>query len=118
MNSAFANVFDYEFGDYVGKPNPTVYRKVQDTLRVCGDALVMVDDAVQNFTPARALGWRPICVAANDAGTAPDVADWVVHDLWQVADAFRRFGVVDEAHRAIAEHRFAGCAWARRANAS
>ena len=112
----FTHVFDYEFGAYLGKPNPTVYAKVQDSLQVAGDALMMVDDAAQNLTPARALGWKTICVAANQAGLAPDVADFVVHDLWQVADAFRHFGVMDEAHHAIAEHRLAGCAWARKAN--
>jgi len=115
MNSVFAHVLDYSFGNYIGKRKPSVH---QDTLHSCGDALVLSDNAAQNFTPPCALGWKAICVAANDASAAPDVAGFVGHDLWQVDTAFRQLGMMDEAHRAIAEHRLAGCAGARRANAS
>jgi hypothetical protein len=41
--------------------------------------------------------------------------EYEVHDLWQVADAFHRLGVMDASHRVMAEHRLAGCAWVERA---
>jgi hypothetical protein len=41
-------------------------------------------------------------------------ADFVVHDLWQVAAVLQQLGVMDAAHRVIAEHRLAGCVWAKR----
>lgn len=109
----FAQVFDYEFGEYLGKPDAAVYRKLQDTLNVPGDALVMVDDGAKNLAPARELGWKTIYVNANGGDASADV-DFVVRDLWQIADAFHRLGVMDAKHRVMAEHRLAGCVWAER----
>ena len=110
----FAHVFDFEFGGYLGKPHAEVYRQVQSTLAVSGDALVMVDDSPRNLAPARALGWKTVCVHSS-GNPATAAVDFIVHGLWQVADAFRQLGVMDAAHRAIAEHRLAGCVWARKA---
>lgn len=112
----FARVFDYEFGDYLGKPEATVYRKVQTELIVPGDTLVMVDDAAKNLAPARALGWKTIWVTPIHDDSNPRV-DYSVRDLWEVADAFHNLGVMDTQHRVIAEHRLAGCAWAHRREA-
>ena len=109
----FAHVFDYEFGEYLGKPDLAVYRKAQAALSAPSDALVMVDDGARNLAPARALGWKTVYVNASGNSTTA-VVDFVVQDLWLVAAAFQQLGVMDAAHRAIAEHRLAGCAWAKR----
>ena len=108
----FARVFDYEFGDYLGKPDAAVYREVQATLNVPSNKLVMVDDAAKNLAPARALGWKTIWVTPIRDDFNPRV-DFIVQDLWQIAGAFQQLGVMDSAHRVMAEHRLAGCAWAR-----
>lgn len=109
----FVHVFDYEFGQYLGKPNAQVYRNVQAALNVSGDALVLVDDRLRNLAPAHELGWTTIWV--NPENATHDVrVDFVVRDLWQVADAFQQLGVMDAHHRMMAEHRLAGCMWAQR----
>ena len=107
----FARVFDYEFGEYLGKPDAAVYRRVQAALEAPGDQLVMVDDAAKNLAPAHVLGWRTIWVDPIGDSANPRV-DFIVRDLWQVAGAFHQLGVMDSAHRVTAEHRLAGCAWA------
>lgn len=109
----FVRVFDYEFGNYAGKPTPAIYHQVQAALNVPGGALVMVDDAPRNLAPAHELGWTTILVNPEN-GTRDAHVDFVVRDLWQVADAFQQLGVMDAHHRAMAEHRLAGCAWAQR----
>ncbi len=111
----FADVFDYEFGYYRGKPDVTVYRQVQAALAGSdsGRPLVMVDDAAKNLAPAHALGWKTIWV--NPAQRVAEVeADYMVQDLWQVAQAFQQLGAMDDAHRVMANHRLAGCAWVKR----
>ncbi len=108
----FARVFDYEFGDYLGKPDAAVYRRVQAALEVPSERLVMVDDAAKNLMPARALGWKTIWVTPIRDDFNPRV-DFIVQDLWQIADAFHQLGVMDSAHRVMAEHRLVGCPWAR-----
>jgi FMN phosphatase YigB (HAD superfamily) len=101
---------------YLGKPDAAVYRKVQAALNAPSDALVMVDDAAKNLAPARILGWHTIWV--NPMGDSADTpVDFIVRDLWQIAGAFHQLGVMDSAHRAIAVHRLAACAWARQAEA-
>ncbi|MBI3915097.1 MAG: pyrimidine 5'-nucleotidase [Chloroflexi bacterium] len=111
--SHFAHVFDYEFGDFLGKPDPAVYRMVQGALKAPRGSLVMVDDAARNLAPAHALGWKTIWVtqSQNDAEAQKD---YVVHDLSQIAEVFQQLGVMDATHRGMAEHRLAGCAWARK----
>lgn len=109
----FARLFDCGFSDYRGKPEAAVYRKLQAALGMPGDALVMVDDALRNLAPAHALDWTTIWV--NPDGQAAETGvDYVVQDLWQVADAFHQLGVMDAAHRVMAKHRLAGCAWVER----
>jgi putative hydrolase of the HAD superfamily len=110
----FTRVFHYEFGDGRGKPDPAVYRKLQAALGMPGGALAMVDDAAKNLAPALALGWKTIWVNPDHHATQVPV-EYEVHDLWQVADAFHRLGVMDASHRVMAEHRLAGCAWVERA---
>ena len=109
----FARVFDYEFGEYLGKPDAAVYRRVQAALEAPSDRLVMVDDAAKNLMPAHALGWRTIWVDPI-GGRAHTRVDFIAHDLWQIAGAFRQLGVMDASHRVMAEHRLAGCAWVGR----
>ncbi len=117
IGSHFARVFDYDFGENLGKPDAAVYRKVQAALNVPSDALVIVDDAARNLTPARELGWKTICV--NTKGAPSDAAvDFVVRDLWEVADAFQKLGILDARHRVMAEHRLNGCIWAKKTNPS
>lgn len=113
IQQRFVHVFDYECGEGLGKPNAQVYRSVQAALNVSGDALVMVDDAPRNLAPARELGWTTILVNP-EAGTHDARVDFVVRDVWQVADAFQKLGILDARHRIIAEHRLEGCAWAER----
>lgn len=112
----FERLFDFEFGDYRGKPDATVYRRVQAELKASRTSLVMVDDSARNLAPAHALRWTTIWLNPNDRAAETQV-DYVVRDLWQVAEAFHRLGVMDSAHRATAAHRLAGCAWARVAGA-
>lgn len=107
----FAHVFDYEFGDYLGKPDAVVYRRVQTVLNTPGERLVMVDDAAKNLAPARALDWKTIWVTPVRAELDPRV-DFIAQDLWQIASAFQKLDVMDATHRVMAEHRLAGCAWA------
>ena len=108
----FARVFDYEFGDYRGKPDATVYRMAQGALKASRGSLVMVDDSARNLAPAHALGWTTIWVNPNGHAAEPQ-ADYVVRDLWQIAGAFHQLGIMDSEHRVMAEHRLAGCAWAQ-----
>ena len=109
----FVRLFDYEFGDYIGKPDAAVYRRVQAALEEPSDRIVMVDDAVRNLLPARTLGWKTVWVTPIRDDSNPRV-DFVVRDLWQIAGAFHQLGVMDAAHRVMAEHRLAGCAWAHK----
>lgn len=113
IRECFACVFDYEFGHYRGKPDAAVYRMVQDALKMPRGAIVMVDDAAKNLAPAHALGLKTIWVNPNDH-TAETQVDYVVRDLWQVADAFHQLGVMDAAHQVMAEHRLAGCPWVQK----
>lgn len=110
----FARLFAYEFGECMGKPNAAVYVKAQRALNAPGEALVMVDDALSNLAPARALGWKTIWVNPNGQGNADSLVDFSVQNLWQIADAFQQLGIMDAQHRAAAEHRLMGCAWAER----
>ena len=111
----FECVFDLAFGGYRGKPDPQVYVDVRRALGVSDHALLIVDDALMNLQPARRLGWTTVWVHGNRR-TGDGIADYVVGDLWEIARVFRQVGVLDESHQAIAEHRLAGCAWARLKN--
>lgn len=107
----FTRLFAYEFGEGLGKPNKAVYTKVQRALDVPGDALVMVDDALSNLVPAHALGWKTIWVTSTGVPQSSDTVDFVVQNLWQVADAFQQLGIMDPRHRVMAAHRLEGCVW-------
>ncbi len=109
----FACLFDYEFGDGRGNPDAAVYRKLQAALELAGSELVMVDDAAKNLAPAHALGWKTVWVNPGSR-TAETKLDYIVRDLWQVAEAFHQLGVMDASHRVMAEHRLAGCTWVQR----
>lgn len=108
----FACVFDLAFGGYRGKPDPEIYPDVARALGVPPRALLMVDDAMMNLQPARRLGWTTVWVHGNRR-TGDDEADYAVGDLWETAQAFRDIGVLDASHHLVAQHRLAGCAWAR-----
>ncbi len=71
----------------------------------------MVDDALSNLAPAQALGWKTIWVNPKGAENPNDQVDFVAHDLWQIAGALFKLGVMDSHHRVMAEHRLAGCLW-------
>ena len=77
-----------------------------------GPKLAIVDDAAGNLAPARRLNWRTVWVS-HEPKPGPDGADYTVNDLWQIAGAFQELGLMDKRHRAVAEHRLAGCAWAK-----
>ena len=109
----FACVFDYEFGDCRGKPDAAVYRMVQGALKMPCGSLVMVDDSARNLAPAHDLGWKTIWVGQSTNATRGQT-DYVVHDLWQIAEVFQQLGVMDKQHRVIAEHRLAGCVWTQK----
>lgn len=111
----FIHVFDSEFSDYLIKPNPACYLKVETVLGESGSAILMVDDVEANLVSARRLGWHTIRVQA-DKQHAGSSAEFAVHDLWQIADALHQLGVMDDAHRTIAEHRLGTCPWAKRAS--
>lgn len=118
ISDRFKRVFDIEFGNYFGKPNLRVYWRVEQALRVSGAKLAIVDDAVANLAPARRLNWRTIWVCGKQSALSDSRVDYVVNDLWQVADTFQQLGVMDATHRAIAAHRLAGCAWAEQSDAT
>lgn len=114
----FDRMFDYEFGDYLrtkfaSKPDAAVYRKLQDALNAPTDTILGVDDAMKNLAPARELGWKMIWVNVNGA-LSDGAVDFVVRDLWQIADAFHQLGVMDPKHRVMVEHRLARYVWAER----
>lgn len=111
ISRLFARLFAYEFGEGIGKPNTAVYTKVQCALDVPSEGLVMVDDALSNLAPAQALGWKTIWVNPKGAENPNDQVDFVAHDLWQIAGALFKLGVMDSHHRVMAEHRLAGCLW-------
>ncbi len=91
-----------------------ITRYVAEHLRISLDAA----DALRRGyylcygSAVHALGWKTIWVNATGA-RANARTDFVVRDLWQVASAFHQLGIMDAAHRVMAEHRLAGCAWAQ-----
>lgn len=114
ISRQFARLFAYEFGEGIGKLIAAVYTKVQRALHVTSAGLVMVDDVLSSLAPAHALGWKTIWVNPNGAENPNDQVDFVVHDMWQIAGAFHRLGVMDSRHRLMADHRLAGCVWVQR----
>jgi putative hydrolase of the HAD superfamily len=112
----FSRIFDHAYSNFRGKPNPNVYARVQAALKVDGQDLFMVDDALQNLAPAHGLGWHTFWV--GQAGTSPGIshdpaAEFMARDLWQIADVLHRLGAMDATHLAIAQHRMADCASAK-----
>ncbi len=116
VRNCFSEIFDITFGGYLGKPTPSIYWRIQQSLRKSPDRLVMVDGQAVNLMSARHLQWRTVWVASQPVH-ANGKADYVVANMWEVAGAFHELGIMDKRHQVMAEHRLAGCAWARRAGA-
>lgn len=64
----FTAVFDLEFGDWLGKPDPQPYRLIEAGLRKKGyhwtspTELVLLDDKPANLDTAHRLGWSTVLV--------------------------------------------------------
>lgn len=64
----FTDVFDLEFGDWLGKPDPQPYHRIEAGLSRSGfqwsspTELVLLDDKPANLDTAHRLGWSTILV--------------------------------------------------------
>jgi putative hydrolase of the HAD superfamily len=82
----FDGIFDIRVLEFVGKPDPAAYRRVLAALDVAGPSCAMVDDAVRNLRPAKALGIGTVLVAGPGARVAPWVDVWL-DDLTRLPEA-------------------------------
>ncbi len=84
----FRGIFDIRFMDFVGKPEPTAYRRVLEAIGARGKECLMVEDAVANLAPARALGMTTVWVTPK-GGPSPPWVGVALSDLMELESALR-----------------------------
>ncbi|MCL6614715.1 MAG: pyrimidine 5'-nucleotidase [Firmicutes bacterium] len=67
LGDRFDRIFGLEFANYVGKPDPMVYRRVLAALGLPGEICVMIDDYAANLAPASALGMTTVLLGRDEA---------------------------------------------------
>lgn len=91
----FDGVFDIYFGGLEGKPSPAVYEKVLAALGWPEEMCWLVDDALANLLPAKALGCRTVWITPD--GKAPPVyVDHTIRHLADLRDAIKQTSVQEE----------------------
>jgi putative hydrolase of the HAD superfamily len=79
----FADIIDVRRVEYVSKPNAGAYERLLNILATNGGECILIEDAVRNLLPGKALGMTTILV---DDDNCADV-DYCVHDILGVKDA-------------------------------
>jgi putative hydrolase of the HAD superfamily len=77
VRAALAGILDIDFMEWVGKPDPGAFSKVEDFLRekhAPATDLIFADDRLDNLESARARGWRTIWVKPHTVGQGLDGA--------------------------------------------
>lgn len=71
VRAALAGILDIDFMEWVGKPEPAAFAKVEDFLRARhpeAGSRVFADDRLDNLETARARGWSTIWVRPHNFG--------------------------------------------------
>lgn len=68
IEDSFERVFDIHFQDFISKPDPRSYGRVEDEIGAKGDEIVFVDDFVPYLAPAKRLGWLTVRVCEDMGG--------------------------------------------------
>jgi len=82
----FSRIFDVRAINYENKSQPKAYRCVLDILGARPEECLMVEDSVRNLTPAKAMGMLTVLVN----GSGGDGVDFVIDDVTQVGEVFKR----------------------------
>ena len=82
----FADIVDVRRVGYVSKPDPRAYERLLDIIGARGDECILIEDAVRNLRPAKALGLTTILVDSDDCAEV----DYCVPDILAVKDVVDR----------------------------
>ncbi len=82
----FADIIDVRRVGYVSKPDPRAYEQLLDIIGARGDECILIEDAVRNLLPAKALGMTTILVDSDDCAEV----DYCVPDILAVKDVIER----------------------------
>ena len=89
ISGHFDDIFDIVAADYIPKPEPVVYQRMQARFGIDPERAVMVEDIVRNLGPARAMGMTTVWVktdrpwahsdeeAAEPDFTTDSLSDWL-----------------------------------------
>jgi putative hydrolase of the HAD superfamily len=81
----FSRIFDIRDLDWVCKPHPTAYLRLLTLLNAPASQCMLVEDNERNLRPAAEIGMSTVLV---DAQPEDGVADFVIDELWQIADVY------------------------------
>lgn len=91
---AVREIFDLSFSEWVGKPHPSAYARVEERLRALHGHLphiVFADDSLANLSTAKARGWTTLWVGGVEEGAALPAAerpwDLAAERLWEIEPA-------------------------------
>jgi len=76
----FADIIDVRRVGYVSKPDPRAYQLLLDILGARGDECILIEDAVRNLLPAKALGMTTVLVDSDECAEV----DYCVPDILAV----------------------------------
>ncbi len=87
----FERIVDVRDFSYYSKPNPEAYQSILDILGARPAECIMVEDALRNLAPARALGMTVVLVdgGAPPLGCASGDVDLCIGDILGLAEAIR-----------------------------
>jgi FMN phosphatase YigB (HAD superfamily) len=84
----FEGVYDVYFCGNEGKPAPSAYRRLLDTLDIGAENCMLIEDSVANLGPAHSLGMKTVLV---DPGPDVDLdgVDYVISRVAEIAGVVR-----------------------------
>ncbi|MAF49036.1 MAG: pyrimidine 5'-nucleotidase [Rhodospirillales bacterium] len=75
----FDDIFDIEAADFIPKPEPRVYERMQSRFGIDPVATVMVEDVARNLGPAAAMGMTTVWVMTGRPWAHAEAADHDPH---------------------------------------
>lgn len=82
----FADIVDVRRVGYISKPDPRAYEQLLAIIGARGDECILIEDAVRNLRPAKALGMTTILVDSDDCAEV----DYCVPDILAVKEVIER----------------------------
>lgn len=81
IRELISKIYDIQFLDFFGKPNPSSYLQVHNDLQVSGEDCILVDDFLVNIKGAEIAGLTPIWLTDS---LEEDSVKWRIKEIYEL----------------------------------